>query len=116
MSNVVVTGAGRGIGREHALMLAEHGAAVVVGSLVAEQFERIIACPTGGWVGLARGGEVLSPDGDSATVKMSSSPSTRTFCGGTGWPPRSCQVGITILAPFCHSAIRLVTMVTGTAG
>src|SRR3546814_2502122 len=26
----IVTGAGRGIGREHALMLAEHGAAVVV--------------------------------------------------------------------------------------
>ena len=26
----IVTGAGRGIGREHALMLAAHGAAVVV--------------------------------------------------------------------------------------
>ena len=26
----IVTGAGRGIGREHALMLAEHGAKVVV--------------------------------------------------------------------------------------
>src|SRR4029450_568952 len=29
----VITGAGRGIGREHALMLAEHGAKVVVNDL-----------------------------------------------------------------------------------
>src|SRR5437868_14720331 len=32
----VITGAGRGIGREHALMLAEHGAKVVVNDLGGE--------------------------------------------------------------------------------
>src|SRR4030095_715773 len=30
---VIITGAGRGIGREHALMLAQHGAKVVVNDL-----------------------------------------------------------------------------------
>lgn len=34
---VIVTGAGRGIGREHALMLAEHGAKVVVNDLGGER-------------------------------------------------------------------------------
>src|SRR5690349_24525951 len=32
----VITGAGRGIGREHALMLAEHGAKIVVNDLGGE--------------------------------------------------------------------------------
>ena len=32
----VITGAGRGIGREHALMLAEHGAKIVVNDLGAD--------------------------------------------------------------------------------
>ncbi|MDG2263300.1 MAG: SDR family NAD(P)-dependent oxidoreductase, partial [Actinomycetota bacterium] len=34
---VIVTGAGRGIGREHALMMAEHGAKIIVNDLGGER-------------------------------------------------------------------------------
>ena len=40
---VVVTGSGRGIGREHALSLAKHGALVVVNDLGAGDFFRYSA-------------------------------------------------------------------------
>ena len=66
----LVTGAGRGIGREHALMLAEHGAGVVVNDLGGDQFglggditpaqEVADAIVAGGGSAVVNGGNVAS--------------------------------------------------------
>src|SRR2546426_6938994 len=55
-----ITGAGRGIGRETALLFAEEGAGVVVGDIDANAATETVALVEG------RGGRALAPIGDVA--------------------------------------------------
>jgi NAD(P)-dependent dehydrogenase (short-subunit alcohol dehydrogenase family) len=76
---VIVTGAGRGIGRAHAAVLAARGAHVVVNDLGAELegggLDRSVAAgvvaeiEAAGGVALADGSDVASPDGAEALVE-----------------------------------------------
>src|SRR5687767_6584928 len=76
----VVTGAGRGIGREHSLMLAEHGAKVVVNDLGGEMdgsgrstgpaqdvVDEIVAA---GGEAVANGDDISSWDGAASLVQQ----------------------------------------------
>ena len=74
----LVTGAGRGIGREHALMLAEHGAKVVVNDLGGDEFgggadatpasEVVDAITAAGGEAVINGGNVAEFDDTKAMV------------------------------------------------
>ena len=74
----LVTGAGRGIGREHALMLAEHGAKVVVNDLGGDEFgggadatpasEVVDAITAAGGEAVINGGNVAQFDDTKAMV------------------------------------------------
>ena len=76
----LVTGAGRGIGREHAVMLAEHGAKVVVNDLGGDQFgtgadatpaqEVVEAIGAAGGEAVVNGGNVASFDDAGAMVQQ----------------------------------------------
>jgi NAD(P)-dependent dehydrogenase (short-subunit alcohol dehydrogenase family) len=76
----IVTGAGRGIGREHALMLAEHGAKVVVNDLGGSRdgegasegpAEEVVAeIKKGGGEAVANGDDVSSFDGAARMVQQ----------------------------------------------
>jgi NAD(P)-dependent dehydrogenase (short-subunit alcohol dehydrogenase family) len=77
---VIVTGAGRGIGREHALMLAAHGAKVVVNDLgvardgtgaSATPAEEVVAeIRTGGGEALVNADDVSSWDGAERMIRQ----------------------------------------------
>ena len=80
----LVTGAGRGIGREHALMLAEHGAKLVVNDLgggdefgggadMTPAAEVVEAITSGGGEAVVNGGSVASFDDAGAMVQQASS-------------------------------------------
>lgn len=76
----LVTGAGRGIGREHALMLAEHGASVVVNDLGGDEFghggditpaqEVVDLIVAAGGSAVVNGGNVASFDDAGAMVQQ----------------------------------------------
>jgi len=65
----VVTGAGAGIGRAHALLLAAHGARVVVNDVNAASAAAVCAeISAGGAVALADGNTIASREGASALI------------------------------------------------
>jgi NAD(P)-dependent dehydrogenase (short-subunit alcohol dehydrogenase family) len=65
----IVTGAGGGLGREHALLLAAHGAAVVVNDVRAEQAQAVVEEITAaGGTATACPADVTSWDGAAALV------------------------------------------------
>ena len=76
----LVTGAGRGIGREHALMLAEHGASVVVNDLGGDEFgfggdlspaqEVVQEITAAGGSAVVNGGSVANWDDAEAMVQQ----------------------------------------------
>lgn len=66
----IVTGAGRGLGREHALMLAARGASVVVNDVNAEHAHATAHdIVTGGGVAVADTNTVATPEGAAAIVR-----------------------------------------------
>ena len=66
---VVVTGAGRGIGRAHAMALAQRGATVVVNDLAAEHADDVVArIKDLGGTASASYRSISSPDGAAAVV------------------------------------------------
>jgi NAD(P)-dependent dehydrogenase (short-subunit alcohol dehydrogenase family) len=67
---VIVTGAGRGIGRSHALEFARRGATVVVNDLAAEHADDVVAQIKGiGGQASASYGSVATPDGAASVVE-----------------------------------------------
>src|ERR1700753_2036765 len=85
----VVTGAGRGLGREHALLLAEQGVAVVVNDLGgAQDGTGAQAAPAQAVAEQIRaaGGQAVA-NGDDVADAAGAQRITETGTGGM-WPPR----------------------------